>query len=36
MAKATNRVGQTQTAELIHNPAGYHHNVMPRVMITAA
>ncbi|ADC89455.1 oxidoreductase molybdopterin binding protein [Thermocrinis albus DSM 14484] len=28
MAKATNRVGQTQTFELIWNPAGYHHNVV--------
>ena len=36
VAKATNRLGQTQTAELIQNPAGYHHNVMPRVTITAA
>lgn len=36
MAKATNKLGQTQTAELILNPAGYHHNVMPRVTITAA
>lgn len=35
-AKATNKLGQTQTAELIQNPAGYHHNVMPRVTITAA
>lgn len=36
MAKATNKLGQTQTAELILNPAGYHHNVMPRVTVTAA
>ena len=36
MAKATNKLGQTQTAELIQNPAGYHHNVMPRVTVTAA
>ena len=28
MARAINKVGQTQTAELIPNPAGYHHNVM--------
>ena len=27
MARAINKVGQTQTAELILNPAGYHHNV---------
>jgi hypothetical protein len=28
MARATNVIGQTQTTELIHNPAGYHHNVI--------
>jgi hypothetical protein len=28
MARATNRIGQTQTAELISNPAGYNNNVM--------
>jgi hypothetical protein len=28
MARATNKIGQTQTTELIHNPAGYHHNVI--------
>jgi DMSO/TMAO reductase YedYZ molybdopterin-dependent catalytic subunit len=28
MARATNRIGQTQTTEPIQNPAGYHHNVM--------
>ncbi|SHK33376.1 molybdopterin-dependent oxidoreductase [Thermocrinis minervae] len=33
MAKATNRIGQTQTFELIWNPAGYHHNVVQRVEI---
>ncbi len=36
LAKATNKVGQTQTAELIQNPAGYHHNVIARVTLTAA
>ena len=35
-AKATNRIGQTQTAELILNPAGYHHNVMQTVTVHAA
>jgi DMSO/TMAO reductase YedYZ molybdopterin-dependent catalytic subunit len=35
MARATNRAGTTQTAELIPNPAGYHHNVMQRIDITA-
>jgi DMSO/TMAO reductase YedYZ molybdopterin-dependent catalytic subunit len=28
MARASNAIGQTQTATLIHNPPGYHHNVM--------
>jgi DMSO/TMAO reductase YedYZ molybdopterin-dependent catalytic subunit len=36
VAKATNRIGQTQTAALIQNPAGYHHNLMPRVAVTVA
>lgn len=27
MSRATNSLGQTQSAELIHNPPGYHHNV---------
>jgi DMSO/TMAO reductase YedYZ molybdopterin-dependent catalytic subunit len=27
-ARATNKIGQTQTQELIQNPAGYHHNVI--------
>jgi hypothetical protein len=35
MARATNGAGQTQTSELIHNPAGYHHNVMQRINVTA-
>jgi DMSO/TMAO reductase YedYZ molybdopterin-dependent catalytic subunit len=33
MARASNRIGQTQTAELIVNPAGYHHNVIQRVAV---
>jgi hypothetical protein len=33
MAKATNRIGATQTFELIHNPAGYHHNVVQKVAV---
>jgi hypothetical protein len=28
MAKATNRIGQTQVDTLIFNPAGYHNNVV--------
>jgi DMSO/TMAO reductase YedYZ molybdopterin-dependent catalytic subunit len=35
MARATNGNGQTQTSELIHNPAGYHHNVMQRINVIA-
>ena len=34
MARATNRIGQTQTSELILNPAGYHHNLMHKVSVT--
>jgi hypothetical protein len=36
VARATNRAGATQTNELIANPAGYHHNVIQRVVINAA
>ena len=36
MARATNAIGQTQTAALILNPAGYHHNVMHRVTLDVA
>jgi DMSO/TMAO reductase YedYZ molybdopterin-dependent catalytic subunit len=35
-ARAINKVGQTQTAELIQNPAGYHHNVMQTITLTVA
>ena len=34
-ARATNRVGATQTVELIANPAGYHHNVLQRIAVEA-
>jgi len=33
MARASNRIGQTQTAELILNPAGYHHNLIQKATI---
>ena len=33
MARATNRIGATQTFDLIANPAGYHHNVVQRINI---
>ncbi|MCW5622980.1 MAG: oxidase, partial [Burkholderiales bacterium] len=36
MARATNRLGVSQTHELIVNPAGYHHNVMHRVAVQVA
>jgi hypothetical protein len=36
MARATNRIGQTQTTQLIHNPAGYHHNVIHALTLNAA
>lgn len=36
MAKATNRIGNTQTFELILNPAGYHHNLVQKISIEVA
>jgi DMSO/TMAO reductase YedYZ molybdopterin-dependent catalytic subunit len=36
MARATNAIGQTQTASLIANPAGYHHNVIQTMTLNAA
>ena len=30
-----NSPGQSQTAELIFNPAGYHNNVMQNISLTA-
>jgi DMSO/TMAO reductase YedYZ molybdopterin-dependent catalytic subunit len=36
MVSATNKIGQTQTATLLFNSAGYHNNVMQRVTLTAA
>jgi len=36
MARAINAIGQTQTAALIANPAGYHHNVMHSVTLNVA
>ncbi|HEY2528761.1 MAG TPA: molybdopterin-dependent oxidoreductase [Xanthobacteraceae bacterium] len=35
MANATNAIGQTQTATLIWNPAGYHNNVMQNITLVA-
>jgi hypothetical protein len=34
--RATNSVGQSQSAVLIANPAGYHHNVMHTVAFEAS
>jgi DMSO/TMAO reductase YedYZ molybdopterin-dependent catalytic subunit len=36
MARATSRAGETQVDRLIHNPAGYHHNVIQRVRVEVA
>jgi sulfite dehydrogenase (cytochrome) subunit A len=36
MARASNRVGATQTFDLITNPAGYHHNVVQRIALNVA
>jgi hypothetical protein len=36
MARASNRIGQTQAAALIANPAGYHHNVIQTLSLVAA
>jgi DMSO/TMAO reductase YedYZ molybdopterin-dependent catalytic subunit len=36
LARATNRVGQTQVETALFNPPGYQHNVVPRVDVTAA
>jgi DMSO/TMAO reductase YedYZ molybdopterin-dependent catalytic subunit len=36
MARASNKIGQGQTAELNLNPAGYHHNVFHRITLDVA
>jgi DMSO/TMAO reductase YedYZ molybdopterin-dependent catalytic subunit len=36
MARATNKIGQSQAAALIANPAGYHHNVIQTLNLVAA
>jgi DMSO/TMAO reductase YedYZ molybdopterin-dependent catalytic subunit len=36
MARASNRIGQTQAAALIANPAGYHHNMIQNLNLVAA
>jgi DMSO/TMAO reductase YedYZ molybdopterin-dependent catalytic subunit len=33
-ARATNRIGQTQTAEIIQNPAGYNNNVIQTLTLS--
>jgi hypothetical protein len=36
MARASNRIGQTQPPALIANPGGYHHNVIQTLNLVAA
>jgi DMSO/TMAO reductase YedYZ molybdopterin-dependent catalytic subunit len=36
MVNATNKIGQTQTATLLFNGAGYHNNVMQSITLNAA
>lgn len=36
MAKATNRIGQTQTSALLFNGAGYHHNTVSTVTLAVS
>jgi DMSO/TMAO reductase YedYZ molybdopterin-dependent catalytic subunit len=36
MVRAVNNRGDTQVTDLIFNPAGYHHNVVPRIKIEVA
>ncbi len=36
MVNAVNKIGQTQTASLLFNPAGYHNNVMQNLTLIAA
>ncbi|MBX6746307.1 MAG: molybdopterin-dependent oxidoreductase [Acetobacteraceae bacterium] len=36
MVRATNNAGQTQAERLVPNPAGYHHNVIQTLTLTAA
>jgi sulfite dehydrogenase (cytochrome) subunit A len=35
MARASNRIGQTQPARAIANPSGYHHNAVQRLTLIA-
>src|SRR5215467_8845356 len=35
MVNSTNKLGQSQTSELIFNPAGYHNNVMQNITLNA-
>ena len=36
MVNATNKIGQTQTSQLLFNGAGYHNNVMQNITLNAA
>jgi hypothetical protein len=35
MARASNRIGQTQPAHAITNPSGYHYNAVQRLTVIA-
>src|SRR5262249_21265564 len=36
MARATNKIGQSQASALIANPTGYHHHVVQNLNLVAA
>jgi len=36
MARASNKIGQTQTAELLFNGAGYHHNLISTLSLAVS
>lgn len=36
MARASNKIGQTQVSDLILNPPGYHHNVIQTITLAGA
>jgi DMSO/TMAO reductase YedYZ molybdopterin-dependent catalytic subunit len=36
MARASNKIGQTQVSDLILNPPGYHHNVIQTITLVGA
>ena len=36
MVRATSNAGQVQVGSLVPNPAGYHHNVIQTLEVTAS